>query len=298
MIAYSAYGLRIHSALFLPELVESRCGSLPDVTIRFGKIEWEPPPTESDRAHEAAQSETFFFFRIAGKFQVRSGSEIIIDPAPEAEDRLLRLCLLGPVLAALLHQRGLLVLHASAVEINGIAVAFLGEKGWGKSTLAAYLQEQQHNLLADDVVAIDLSSDKVSVLPGFPQLKLWPSAAEYLGLNYEQMPQLQPELDKRAHRLNCDFPATPRPLGSLYVLDIGEQVEVEAIRPQEAVVELVCHSYMVRHLAATNTSASNFRQCAAVARAVPVLRLKRPRSLFTLSQIEIALRENLGQLAC
>ncbi|MEJ7712187.1 MAG: hypothetical protein WKF84_20575 [Pyrinomonadaceae bacterium] len=102
---------------------------------------------------------------------------------------------------------------ASAVEIEGSSVAFLGGKGWGKSTLAAYLQAQQHSLLADDVVAIDLElSGTARVLPGFPQLKLWPSAITYLGLSSERMPQLQSGLDKRAHRLDCDFPQTSRPL--------------------------------------------------------------------------------------
>lgn len=293
MNSYSAYGLNIHSALSLPELTDSPGISFPDVRVRFGKIKWEPPPTDCERAHEAARSETFFYFKIAGKFQVQRGSEIIIDPAPDAEDRLLRLCLLGPILAALLHQRGLLVLHASAVEIDGVAVAFLGEKGWGKSTLAAYLQERSHGLLADDVVAVAFGAEEIHVLPGFPQLKLWPSAAAYLGLNPERMPQLQPELDKRAHRLNGDFAVTPRPLGGLFVLDVGETVEVEAIAPQASVVELVSHSYMVRHLAATGMNSSNLAQCAEVVRAVPVFRLRRPRSLGALPCVETAVKKSL-----
>ena len=75
----------------------------------------------------------------AATFLIRGGREIVIDAAPGVEQRLIRLFLLGPALALLLHQRRFLVLHASAVMIDGAAVAFVAEKGMGKSTLAAAL---------------------------------------------------------------------------------------------------------------------------------------------------------------
>ncbi|MEJ7712186.1 MAG: hypothetical protein WKF84_20570 [Pyrinomonadaceae bacterium] len=82
------------------------------------------------------------------------------------------------------------------------------------------------------------------------------------------------------------------------MLDIADNVEVEAIRPQEAVVELVRHSYMVRHLEAMGAGASNLRQCAEVVNSVPVLCLKRPRFFFALPNIEVALKKSLGYIAC
>ena len=49
---------------------------------------------------------------------------------------ILRNFLLGTVFATFLRLRGLFVLHASSVNINGSAVAFSGFKGYGKSTTA------------------------------------------------------------------------------------------------------------------------------------------------------------------
>ena len=74
-----------------------------------------------------------------GACEVRDGREIAVDPAPGVDADLLSTYLLGPALGVLLHQRGGLVLHASAVTVGGGCVAFLADAGWGKSTLAATL---------------------------------------------------------------------------------------------------------------------------------------------------------------
>ncbi|NBC85561.1 MAG: hypothetical protein GVY25_05150, partial [Bacteroidetes bacterium] len=50
---------------------------------------------------------------------------------PDVAEGTLRAPLLGVVLGTLLHQRGLHTLHASAVVVDGGAVAFVGEKGAG-----------------------------------------------------------------------------------------------------------------------------------------------------------------------
>jgi len=52
----------------------------------------------------------------------------VVEPEPGAEEAILRLYLLGPVLGILLHQRGFLVLHASVVSMAGAAVVFWVKK--------------------------------------------------------------------------------------------------------------------------------------------------------------------------
>ena len=71
-----------------------------------------------------------------GDIWIRFGREIIIDAKEDSEPALLRLCILGPGFAVLLHQRNYLILHASAVSVEGEAVIFLGNSGDGKSTMS------------------------------------------------------------------------------------------------------------------------------------------------------------------
>src|SRR5262245_40200779 len=139
--SYSAYGLGIQSEISLPELPPARGNS--DVWIRFGTAKW-PGLTQAGKPYSFFLDGTdiYLSWHDAGVFLVRGGQEIIVDPLPGVNEAVIRLFLTG-ALAMILHQRGVLVIHASVVAISGqSAVAFLGERGWGKSTMAAALHSQ------------------------------------------------------------------------------------------------------------------------------------------------------------
>ncbi|TGV75989.1 serine kinase, partial [Mesorhizobium sp. M2D.F.Ca.ET.145.01.1.1] len=99
-------------------------------------------------------------------------------------------------LARLLHQRGLLVLHASAIAVTGRGAIFMGDKGAGKSTTASALIRAGHDLLTDDVVALDLANpNQPMIVPGFPQIKLAADAAAAISLGQAQVrPQVHPAI--------------------------------------------------------------------------------------------------------
>ncbi len=84
----------------------------------------------------------------------------------------------GPVEVLARAMRGQFCLHASAVLMNGAAVvAFVGESGVGKSTLARLIQEATAGKwlrVADDVLPLHLAGRGVVVDPFFPQPKLQP----------------------------------------------------------------------------------------------------------------------------
>jgi hypothetical protein len=221
---------------------------------------------------------------VAGTFLVRHGRQISVEPAPDADEDLLRLFILGPALAMLLYQRGLLVLHASAVSVRGAAAAFLGYAGRGKSTTAAALCARGHDLVADDAVAIEINSegDLPTVWPGFPQLKLWPEASTSLGVSAGQLQTLHHTYVKQALRLLERFSPAPLPLKRLYVLAEGEERSIGQLPPQEAVIEIVRHSFGTR-LLSTLPGGMHFSRCAALAKRLPVHRLTRPHALGELS---------------
>jgi hypothetical protein len=288
MFSYITYGLRVNSELPLPELLPSE--GTADAIISLGSL--NPPSLEATSTncycHISAEA-AYLFWEEAGTFLVRGGREIIVDPIPGVEERVLRLYILGAALGLLLHQRGLLVLHASTVALDGSAIAFVGERGWGKSTTAGALHVRGHRIIADDITAVDLdNTSSPMVLPGFGQLKLWPEAATALGSSPETLPQLHPQFEKRAYPITKKFSSTPLPLKSIYILDAGPVLEIEHLPAQEALPALMPHWYCARFgaqmLQATGIS-SHFLKCTHLVNHVSVYRLHRQRSLSMLDAI-------------
>src|ERR1044072_8019522 len=96
---YSAYGLTIQSVLPLPELTPL-AEAEPDVVIRFGKLDTPSfiNPACNDDSY-FAEGEAYLYWKQIGTFLVREGREIVIDLNPGVDKSLVRLPLLGTVLA-------------------------------------------------------------------------------------------------------------------------------------------------------------------------------------------------------
>jgi hypothetical protein len=274
---YQAYGLRIDSVIELPELAPDSSGAAADIIFRKQRVDLsgDPRPDELGLQYPGVVS-----------LRATAGKVVDVDVHADADARVVRLILLGPLLGLILHQRGFLVLHASAVEINSKAVAFIGEKGAGKSTTAAAFNAEGYALLADDVVAVAPKSHLV--YPGFGQLKLWRETAEHLQSNASALPRLHPDLDKVGVRVPDRFSKTPRRLSRIYALTDGAEIAIQALRPQQAFMELVKNSYTLKLLEPTGSAQAHFRQAVDVAAKIPIRRLVRPRALASLSKIVAA----------
>jgi hypothetical protein len=285
---YDAFGLNIESAVPLPELAES-LGRLSDVVIRIDRGRALRTDVDGlNESLEASQDGVLYAFGNVTYF-VRGGREIVVETSPEADERLVHLPLFGTVLAMLLHQRGRLVLHGSAVSIEGRGVVFLGHKGWGKSTIAAALYGSGHRMLSDDVTSLDLDLEKRRVpllYPSFPVFKLWPdAAASALGDDPATLPRIAAQSEKRSRRAESGFSLQPVALGAIYVLAHGDKVKIEPLSRSEAMLHLIAHSFVARVGSVAlqgGTGAKHLKQCAHLARTVPCYRLERPRSVTLL----------------
>jgi hypothetical protein len=295
MYIYRTFGLVIQTELALPELLQVEepyeFGEREDdVIIRPGKINDLPKEVEGASRYICPTPEGIYLgWHDVGVFFISGGNNIIVDPVAGVDESLLRLFILGTTLAMLLHQRGeLAVLHASVVAVANQAVAFVGAKEAGKSTMAAALHARGHQLLSDDILAVDLRRDKPLALPGFPQLKLWPDALVSLGYDVGVLPRLRPELEKRGQRHSVGFTDAPVPLKGICTLDFGPGPTVVSLQSWEALTALMPHWYGARFgtklLRALGLS-THFLQCAELVKKVPVWCLKRPNDLATLPEV-------------
>jgi hypothetical protein len=300
--SYWAYGINIRSQVRLPDLIETESAPA-DVRIRFGKVAntrllrsllanaktFERPGCKIN----AAPTGMCIDWGNVGTFLVHSGSEVIIEPDQNASAEDLHPFLTGPVLSVLLHQRGLFVLHASAVVIRNVAVGFLGAKGDGKSTLAAHLQVRGHKLIADDITPVDLGSEEPVVISGFPRIKLYGDSITAVGEEPTNFPVIHRFVEKRSFQHSRELSREPIRLHSLYVLCDDEKVGLEKLARPAAFIEITRHTYINRYLKALNCESQHFQQCEKLVQKLPVWKLHRPRDFSVMAEVGRLLENNV-----
>lgn len=294
MYTYYAYGLSIHSALPLPEF-QAMVGGAADVVIRYDSL--AHPSPEFEHRHRFTPEEAYLVWNTIAVFRVRQGREVIIEPFPGADEGQIRL-LLNPVMAVVLHQRQYLVLHASAIALHGSVVAFVGEKGAGKSTMAATLYGRGYELVADDIVALQ-PGDLLQVAPGFPQFKLWSDAiVSALAEDPQTLPRLDARYAKHARAVTDRFCQTALPLKRIYVLAEGGEPAIKPLSPQAALRHLFAHWYLISvasQLLQGEGAALHLKQCAGLVSQVPVFVLERPRTHALLPEIAQLIEADLEE---
>jgi hypothetical protein len=285
---YTAYGLGICSDILLPGLAAARNPSR-DVLVRLQNL-GNVVSLESDDGLSFLGSTPGI-----ATFLVRNGYEIIVEPAPAADPSILTSILLGPIFALVLRQRGLAVIHASGVIIDGGAVAFLGQSGFGKSTLAQAFYKRGYGVITDDVMAISVDANRPEVLPAYPSIKLFPETARALDCQDTVTHKVNSQTEKRAHSVTFGFAQARLPLRRMYVLSSGEQNAIVPLQLQELFVELVRNARALTLLNDSSSLNAHLYQCSRLAVAVPVSRLTRRRDLNALPEVIELVERDLGQ---
>jgi hypothetical protein len=107
------------------------------------------------------RADTGYLLRFPGLADFAStGLEVTAWPAPGISGQTVEHLYLNQVLPLALSMQGKLVFHASAVEIGDGAIAFMGESGKGKSTLAASFATSGYRFLTDDGLIVEAGNDE------------------------------------------------------------------------------------------------------------------------------------------
>lgn len=274
MNACTLFGLSVRSELPLPGFAPAAGEGNGAVAVRFGSV-----PAPGEGWAEARGGDLLLAIPEVGRFRVSGGREIVIDPKPGASERNIRVYLLGSAFGALLHQRGLVPLHANAIEIGGKAVAFSGRSGAGKSTLAAWLADRGHRVLCDDVCAIGFAENGAPIAwPGIPRLRLWQDAIERSGREAAAYERSFDGEDKFDVPTAAPAAADPLPLGACYLLaeaQAGEAPAIERLRGAAAAEALIANTYRGAFVKLLGGTERHWRDCVRIASSVPVYRALR-----------------------
>jgi hypothetical protein len=220
-------------------------------------------------------------------YRLDGNDRFVIEPYMPIDATDIKVFLFGTMLTVLCYRRGLVPLHASAVEINGRALLLAGRSGIGKSTLAACLVARGYRLIGDDLVALDHSNGSARIWPSFARLKLWQDAADHLGWSTDGLPQARVELRKFFIPVPPG-PMHPLPPAHLVILgrallpgDVGK-THLKAIDTLTSVFDIV-HRWKLA--AALGAQGQIFLGLAALVNAAPVTRLSRMDDRATLSDL-------------
>lgn len=155
--------------------------------------------------HRGAEG-TWIWHRSIGTCCVGPGArEVVVFPEADVEDNLLGLWLAGQVSVFILNQLGVPTLHASAAATKDGAVAFLGPKGRGKSTMAAAFMRRGATIITDDVLPLRVDDQGVLALPSLPIMKLWQQTVTGTLELEEELPNLLASYEKKLLRLDARF---------------------------------------------------------------------------------------------
>jgi len=294
---YLAYGLRIASALALPELPPASADEgPPDLRVAFGCVPQGPltagvPPSALALGVQRlvlGPDDVRYVGDPVGRFAVRGGAEIVIDRAPGVSDDALRPYVLSRLLGVALIQRGQLVLHGSVVAQDGRALGLLGASGAGKSTLAAALAARGWTVLADEHVVLDpTAAGEPRVLGASGCLKLVDASARAAGLldglsqaTGSVLSQATGSVERYYRHAAPAAPwATALPLAGLCVLSRGTHESSTRLSPRDAALACIAHSYGAPLLDALGLQEDHFQRCATLVTRLEVHELTRTDDL-------------------
>ncbi len=233
-------------------------------------------------------------FFATGEFEVDlARGTIVARPAPGRGEAMVPVLLAGNLLAIVLGLRGAAVLHASAVELNGAAIAFAGPTGAGKSTTAALLCAAGGAIVSDDAARMEERDGAPLIHHGPHELRLRPQAsmiADQVGgatgatADGRLAVEARPATGELTRLGAIVFPSWSRG---------ARQTSVARLSPRRA-LELLLRCPRVTGWRVTDPVRAHFVACAGIAEAVPSFSAELPQRRLQDPGLPGALRDALA----
>lgn len=306
---YSTYGVSIRSELPLP-LPPVRSPSILDLEIRARNapiaetvphnFQLRPNPFSAFDVGFLSEGSSYVRLRDVGEFLIsKDGRSITGYCFPQASAESFHVYVLAQALSFALVKNGIEPLHATAVVVAGQVVAFLGDCGLGKSTLAAEFLQAGHRLLTDDLLVLRSNGKEMLAYPGPPRIKLFPEMAQKFfgeaGGDVRMNPGTQKLIVPLPPGRVCDDAV---PLRAVYALTspdttTGAGVRITSLTEREAFIALLASAfnYLIDNPARLRRQ---FEATHVLANATTVKRLSYPRSLGCLSLVRESILEDLS----
>ncbi len=306
---YHLYGLYLRSQWHLPcpDLKES---GLPEVRLLQGPsslfsetyLKTRGKGNKQAFFHYAHLQDGSTYIRWSGLFEfliLDNGRSILGRQLNNTGAEAFNNYLLGQVLSFAMIKQGIEPLHSTVVRIDDGAVGFVGDCGYGKSSLGASFLQAGYLLLTDDLLILKENNGCFAAYPGFPRIKLFPKIAKKLiGEKVKGFPmnnltsKLILPLDRH------QFTRTPVPLRSIYVLTPpvaglrSKKVTIRKLSQRRAFLSLLRNTFNTK-VTEPERLKRQFTFFTQIVSKVPIKTLSYPRSLKSLPSVREAILNDL-----
>jgi hypothetical protein len=288
---YTLHGYSVASDISMAA-PEGNPDAIPDLVLCRGTSRLVPNRPcggqELARLEDEGRHVYYSMARLGSRLRLRFGSACEFDADAQfthvthhvdhsADEGLVTVLASGTLLAVKLLLDGKLALHASAVAVDGKAVAFIGASGMGKSTLAALLCADGGLLVTDDVLHISDPGSTALAWPGATECRLRERATSITRL-YAGNGAVRRTADGRTAIAPAVHASAPLPLAACVVpvpSRDGRTVNMRRLAPHEALLTLVRFPRLVGWREPASI-ARQFQLLADLVETVPVYQAKVP----------------------
>jgi hypothetical protein len=204
--------------------------------------------------------------------------------------------LLDQVIPRILGQQGRLVIHASTVILpNNKTIAFLGDSGRGKSTIASFFCHTGARLMTDDCLLIENHEGDVVGVPNYYGLRLYEDSINAIFKQKYKFSNVAHYSEKKRLLLHDEKViklASAKSLDAIFLLGELEKnahsdaVNVEAITGAKELMMLI-EQMFVLDLTDMNVMARQFQNVGKIiATGIPIYRLEYPRKHSLLPEVK------------
>ncbi|MEM9360250.1 MAG: hypothetical protein AAGB04_29060 [Pseudomonadota bacterium] len=295
---YNFLGVPVQSDFRIPEAV-IQSGDLiskESVTVRIRSGHVGDGPTDGRKFGEimrANERVCYYNFYPHAKFLIEDGCSITVEMYNGARETDMRVFLLGSAFGTLLHQRKAVPLHVSSIESSKGVVAFTGDSGAGKSTIAAYIHKHKGtSIFSDDVASVIELKPKVTVACGLMRLKLWRDAIDLATDVIEVEKDLLRDDKYQLIQRNA-FHRSQSELAAIVSLEVADEVSIERVEGPKALDIVVGSIYRPYLIPLFNDQAHVFSSCARIAKSTEIFSLRRPWDKSTIPDCISALEKSV-----
>jgi hypothetical protein len=216
---------------------------------------------------------------------------------------MIEILLLGEIFSLWLELMDIRTLHASAAVVDQTAIAFLATSKGGKSGLAAAFTQHGHQILADDIVAVEDQHNRFLARPGFPAMRMWPDMAGHFVGTYEDLALVHPEYIKRVvpvgHQGFGSFCTEKQPLRVIYMphrLGPDQAITIGPVSKKDAFFALVQNSFTAGVVEALGLQPRRMDFFSRMVKQVPVRHLYYPEGFQHLNAVADAVLADMESL--